>query len=67
MKRTRKPLAWWLHLWMTEPREAFVCTRGELACRLFHLHGMTCDGRMNHWPRSEVPGRWQKPSARWRV
>lgn len=57
----------WIRLWLTEPREAAYCTRGRLACRLLRLHGSTCDGRMDHWPPREAPGRWQKSSARWRV
>lgn len=57
----------WIRLWLTEPREAAFCARGRLACRLLRLHGSTCEGRRDHWPRNSVRGRWQKSSARWRV
>ena len=39
-------------------RDTLFCWRGRIACHVLHLHGLTCRGRMDHWPTSEVPGRW---------
>lgn len=43
---------------LTDPRDALYYYRWRLLCRLFHVHGRPCDGRMDHWPRSTVRGRW---------
>lgn len=43
---------------LTEPRQAAFSLRGRALCRAFRIHGLTCRGRMDHWPTAEIKGRW---------
>jgi hypothetical protein len=60
MIRSYRPGDSMLRLVLTEPREAQFVLRGRFLCCVFHLHGLTCRGRMDHWPTAEVKGRWLK-------
>lgn len=49
---------------LTMPRDAAFGWQGRILCRLFHLHGATCRGRRDHWPKDSVPGRWPRQIGR---